>query len=337
MTANVEELRARSAGGYASGWLRDESVAAALEKINDAIAALLAPGPLSASEGVFDVVFVAGKRMRAALLLLSTTFGDRMNDDAVRLAAAVELLHAGSLYHDDIIDRSSRRRGVVSANARFGDQAAALVGTYLFAQATREVLRHGPTVHRLTAHAAAQLYAGQLSEVETAYDTGLDEDVYLDTLKKKTAALVALPCLLGALLGGLSARLTRCLGDYGRSLGVAFQLADDVLDLVGDPDATGKAVGTDLVAGVYSLPVRLSLGDAAVGADLKRLLSRRTLATEDVVTALELVRRGPGVPATRARAREYGELAAAAAGELPRGAARQSLLDLTRFAVERAG
>lgn len=277
-----------------------------------------------------------GKRLRPALLFLAARFGTFEAGRLQPAAAALEILHVASLYHDDVMDRAPQRRRGSSTNARWGNLAATLAGTYLFSRATALLASLGDVPNRLASQAAVALCTGQLQEMENAYNVGLTEAEHLEILKRKTATLFELPCRLGAHLGSVPALYSNALTDYGRSLGIAFQLADDALDLTGRADQMGKATGTDLREGVYSLPVlRAVQRDDATGVALTDLLQRTRLSTAEVQDVLALVAASRTVAEVQELAREYVSRAQAAIRALPDNDAKRSLCRLSDYVLTR--
>ena len=277
-----------------------------------------------------------GKRLRPALVLLLGGSEAASGRELLEAAAGVELLHVASLYHDDIMDRAPARRGAPSANDRWGNARASVAGTYLFACATTLLAAAGETANRLAGDAVADVCAGQLQELESTYDMDLPVEECLLAVERKTAALFVLPCRLGATLGNVPPARAAAYERFGRHLGVAFQIADDTLDLAGDREALGKAVGTDLAEGVYSLPVLLAAAQRNGDAErLRSLLRRAWLSAEEIEDAIALVRSGPAVEEAQALAREEAARARAALQDVPQGPVRESLERLSEHAVAR--
>jgi heptaprenyl diphosphate synthase len=282
------------------------------------------------------LVGLGGKRLRPALVLLAGRFGEPAEERLLRAAAAVELLHVASLYHDDVIDRAPTRRGAASANARFGNGSATIGGTYLFSCATALLAGLGDAASRLASEASAEVCVGELQEIENAYNLELEVDEHLDILARKTATLFELPCRLGALLSGVQEAEAESLARYGRELGLAFQVADDALDLIGDASAMGKATRTDLRQGVYSLPVlRVLRHENGDGRRLADLLARLDISSSELDEAAEIVRAAGAVDAALDLARDHAGNARAALCELPPIPARMSMAGLVEFALAR--
>jgi heptaprenyl diphosphate synthase len=244
---------------------------------------------------------LGGKRIRPALVFVAHGPGCT-RPEVLRAAAAVELIHLASLYHDDIMDRGSLRRGSLSANAKWGNGPAMLTGTFLFlrAQALAEML--GAPARKLAATAAAELCLGQLRESENAYDTGLAPDVHLEVLALKTGALFRLALQLGALLGGRGRCETQALTTYARHFGLAFQLSDDLLDIESQAAKTGKDSLLDVRTGVYSLPWLLLLaGDDSGSQTVRHLFGKNRLTIDDAKQALDVLCASDAIGRARAR------------------------------------
>jgi len=207
-------------------------------------------------------VEAGGKRLRPALVVCSAlAIGGRnaVSERVIDAATAVELLHLASLYHDDVLDSAASRRGRPSANALWGNHAAVLGGDVLLAHAYRVAAGLGERELRRFAHTLAALCSGQIAECATHFDVRRELAQYDESIRGKTAALLATSCWLGASTAGASRPVTEALACFGMELGVTFQIVDDVLDLYGHGLQIGKPAGSDLRAGVFTLPVLLAL------------------------------------------------------------------------------
>jgi geranylgeranyl pyrophosphate synthase len=284
-----------------------------------------------------ELVTRRGKRLRAALVFLAGSYGRSAPDELVRAAVALELMHAASLVHDDVMDRARVRRGGASANARWGNGYATLTGTFLFARASALLAALGEAANRLAAAACVALVTGQLNEVDNAYNLDVTLTRRLEILRRKTATLFELPCRLGAHLTESDADRAEALAAYGEDLGLAFQLCDDALDVEGRPDVTGKPGGIDVREGVYSVPVVLALRrDDAPARELREILTRAQLGAGGVARAVELVRASGAASEVRALARARAKSATRRLTALPPGPARTSLAALADFAAARS-
>ena len=224
------------------------------------------------------VVAGGGKRLRPALTIAVADIGRVFDPHVVAAAVAVELVQVGSLVHDDIFDEAETRRGTPTINAVEGQNQALLAGTFLMARAAAEAATAGQQVASDVARTVALLCVGQATETQHLFDIDQEIDRYLFTIEAKTAALFACSCRVGALSAGLPTDHVASFGEFGRNFGMAFQLIDDVLDLIGDPERLGKPVGVDLRSGVLTMPALLELARPAAG-DLRRSCSVGSLPT----------------------------------------------------------
>lgn len=276
---------------------------------------------------------LGGKRLRPALLLLARGDGEA-DEVGLAAAAAIEVIHISSLHHDDVMDRGETRRGAQSVNRRWGNGAATLSGTLLYARAHTSLRAAGDEAVRLAAVATSRLCAGQLRESENAFNQALSIEEHFAALDEKTASLFELAVELGAMMGGRPRRESKALGRFARRLGRAFQLRDDMLDWSGSPGRLGKATRTDLHSGIYNLPVLLALAARDAGAvRLEALLQKRALSDGDAAEVSLLVE--PQLARVEDYVRAEAAAAIAALGPLPGGARRRSLERLVEFSVGR--
>jgi geranylgeranyl pyrophosphate synthase len=252
----------------------------------------------------------------------------------VTAGAAVELLHVGSLYHDDIMDSAATRRGAASVNALWGNTGAAIGGTHLLARAMALLAPLPRPVVAAVAEAVFAVCTGQLRETEHAFDLALGAQEHLEIIALKTATLFELPCRVGGQLADADAAQTEALRRYGRDLGIAFQLTDDLLDLVGDAGSLGKPTGTDLRQGVFSHAVLVAVQRRPHGP-LVELLRTADLTPDEAAQAVALLRDTGAVDATAEVARRYAARAARALAALPDRPARDRLRALADHVVAR--
>ena len=239
------------------------------------------------------LISAGGKRIRPTLTLCaayaSTWQGGEprpCSDDAVTGAVAVELVHLGSLYHDDVIDEAETRRGVPSVNARWNNIVAILAGDFLLARASSLAASLGADVAALLAATIGELCRGQVLELQHLFDVSRTEEVYESTIEGKTAALFATACRIGGMVSGVPEPTLDALTRFGLHLGMCFQVVDDILDLTATDEALGKPAGQDLLEGVYTLPVIYALRDTpALGAQLGHPLDPDELAEARRVAA----------------------------------------------------
>jgi len=264
------------------------------------------------------LVDAGGKRIRPGFALASAATGhseERPADqDVVMGAVSVELVHQGSLYHDDVMDQATTRRNVSSVNANWGNHRAILAGDFLLARASQIAAELGTEVAGLLAATIARLCEGQVQELEDEYNVDRSVDDYLKSITGKTASLLGTACRVGALTGGLPRADVEALTEFGHSYGMAFQIVDDILDVVATDEQLGKPSGNDLVEGNYTLPVLLALRTQA-GDELRSILGER-INGETTIRARELVSSGPGVEEALDLARSWADKAAGSLSSL---------------------
>ncbi len=282
--------------------------------MNNRLAATCSIGAPELTAPCLRVVGGGGKRLRPALTIAVADIGQVFDPRVVSAAAAVELVQIGSLVHDDIFDEAETRRGTPTINAIEGPNQALLAGTYLMARAAAEAAAAGQQVASDVAGTVALLCVGQTTETQHLFDIGQEIDRYLFTIEAKTAALFACSCRVGALCAALPDEHVNRFGEFGRTFGMAFQLIDDVLDLIGDPERLGKPVGTDMRSGVLTMPVLLELAQPS-GGDLRALLLRRHLA--DLAQASRLIVNSGRIDDVIEVARQYANEATAAIAQVP--------------------
>ena len=279
-----------------------------------------------------------GKRLRPALVLLSARLGDYDYGRAAPAAAAVEIIHAATLVHDDLIDHSPTRRGVETVVATEGDARAIVIGDYYFARAYREASKcRDDRVVGVLAEAVMSICEGELRQQNELFRYRPGRYRYLRRIRLKTASLLEAACRAGGMLGGLDDGAVEALGKYALNLGLAFQIADDLLDYMGEEQEVGKPVGHDLLEGSATLPLMLACEDPDVAGELNPLLPDKTpLKAEEVARIVELVRESAAAKLTRAEADAYAGRARRALRALPGGVARDSLEALTEYVVGRS-
>ena len=292
------------------------------------------------------LIDAGGKRFRPMLVALTGHLGDATRPELVDAAAIVELVHLATLYHDDVIDEAAARRGTPSANARWTNTVAILTGDFLFARASDLSAKLGVEVTRIMADTLARLCEGQIAEVQGSVGA-LPDDVpalpatrehYLEVIAGKTASLIETSCRYGAMLSGVDEAGVVAAAAYGFEVGMAFQLSDDLIDLVADPEVSGKIPGTDLREGVRTLPVLYALEAeaAAGGEELARLLDG-ALTDADVARALELLRSSDGLARARDEAQERVDAACAHLAVFGERKVVTALERLANYALDRLG
>ena len=283
------------------------------------------------------LIDAGGKRVRPALAITASLVLDEDPDVAlwavIRGGVAVELVHQGSLYHDDVMDDAETRRTVQSVNARWGNLEAILAGDYLLARASEIAADLGTEVAGLLAATIAALCEGQVREVRHAFDVDRSEEAYLASISGKTASLLATAARIGAIVADHSRDVVDAVTDFGHNYGMAFQVVDDLLDVTATDEELGKPSGNDLVEGTYTLPVIRALAGPA-GDDLRSLLGG-PIDSADRDRARELVRADGAISSTRETAVGYLADARVAIDRLPTNPAVGAMLTTCDLLVER--
>jgi octaprenyl-diphosphate synthase len=278
-----------------------------------------------------------GKLFRPTLLLLSSRVGLEPGPGAVTLAAVVELVHLATLVHDDAVDHSVLRRGLPTVNALWTHQVAVIMGDYLYSRGVSELTRLGNLdALAVLAHAANEMSIGEMRQL-TSYDAlDFSEDDYYRLIAAKTASLMSAACEMGALAGVPAYR--RTLASFGHNLGMAFQIADDLLDYTGSEAVTGKPSGHDLRERKVTLPLVGALARAteAEASEIRTLFTRVNPGEEDIERVIEIVAERGGLDYARQRAREFADRADASLAGLVDGPALDALRDSVSYAVDRS-
>ncbi|MFT4166722.1 MAG: polyprenyl synthetase family protein [Microlunatus sp.] len=293
------------------------------------------------TEAAQHVIAAGGKRFRPLLVVLASQLDPVTSpapvEDVIRAALVVELTHVASLYHDDVMDEARLRRGSASANARWGNTVAILVGDFLFARASEVVAELGTEYVRLQARTFARLVQGQIAETVGPGDSDPLEH-YLKVVADKTASLIATSALFGAKVAGADLAAQRALAAYGEEIGTVFQLSDDIIDITSDE--TGKTPGTDLREGIPTLPTLLFRRnvdpESAADVRLLQLLDSDLSEDADLAEALALLRVHPCIEQARAEVERRAERARSYLADLPPGRARDALDELCDTVVSRS-
>jgi len=289
------------------------------------------------TETSLHLIEAGGKRFRPLFTLLGAQMGPRPEaDEVITAAAVVELIHLATLYHDDVMDSATMRRGAESANSRWDNTVAILTGDFLFAHASRLVADLGPDAVRIIADTFAELVTGQMRETRGPRPGEDAVEHYLTVIAEKTGSLIATAGRYGGMFSGCPPQHVESLQQFGAIIGTAFQISDDVIDIASASDSSGKTPGTDLREGVHTLPMLYALQETGSEADRLRVLLARPITDDaEVDEALALLRSGPGL----VRAREVlGDRAAAANAELadlPAVPATEALASLTAYVIDR--
>lgn len=309
----------------------------AMRRVDEVIRERLASSVALVNQISQYIVGAGGKRIRPRLVLL---FADALGFEGPErheLAAIVEFIHTATLLHDDVVDESALRRGRATANAMFGNAASVLVGDFLYSRAFQMMVSvNRMRVLQVLADATNVIAEGEVLQLMNMHDPDLAIEDYLQVIRFKTAKLFEASARLGAVLGEAPPEVEEAAAEFGRSLGTAFQLIDDLLDYEGHTDELGKNVGDDLREGKPTLPLLLAMERA--GAD-DRALIRDAIEHGEVQRLpqiLEIVRRTGALEATRSAAAQQAERARSLLALLPAGAAREALLELCVRSVHRS-
>ena len=282
------------------------------------------------------IIGSGGKRLRPALLLLAAGATAYRGASQYELAAVVEFIHTATLLHDDVVDDSSLRRGQRTANAEFGNAASVLVGDFLYSRAFQMMVTvNDMRVMEVLAEATNTIAEGEVLQLLNVHNADVDEEAYLEVIRRKTAKLFEAAARLGAILGRAPRDIEEGFAAYGAHLGTAFQLIDDVLDYSGDLAEIGKNLGDDLNEGKPTLPLIYAMKN---GSADERALARAAVESggrEGFAEILHIIRASGALDYARSQAGREAEVARASIARLPHSPYKQSLLDLSAFAVGR--
>src|SRR5918912_2647878 len=266
-----------------------------IARVEDLLSVVTERAPKELVAPTLEALTAGGKRLRPILLVLSAEMGEPEWEVLLAASVAVEILHTATLIHDDVVDKAESRRGKPTTVTAHGRETAVATGDYLLAEAFYGLAEIGnPRLVRVFAEAATGMSAGELEQYRSS-GTPVGVEAYVDHIRMKTAGLFRAACVAGGALGGLSLRQIDALATYGQALGLAFQVSDDVMDLVGEPGLMGKSIGTDLAEGTVTLPVIFALekGDGAV---IRRVLETPNPAPELLEAGIGA---GPGAGAVK--------------------------------------
>lgn len=277
-----------------------------------------------------------GKLFRPTLLLLSSEVAEKPEEKAVTLAAALELIHLATLVHDDAVDHSALRRGMPTVNALFSHQISVIMGDFLYSTALTHLVAVGDlqALQALT-RASTEMTLGEMRQLGVTDPLRFTEREYYDLIRSKTASLMRTACELGALSG--ARRYSEPLGNFGENLGMAFQIADDLLDYREEMETTGKPKGLDLREHKVTLPLIFALREMSAESrrQVERLFASEAVTDADIASVVQIVEENGGFDYARERGDEYAEKAHDALGDLPDTVARRSLAGSISYVMER--
>jgi octaprenyl-diphosphate synthase len=310
-----------------------------MQRVNDVIIERMQSPVALIPQLAGHIVAAGGKRLRPLLTLASARMCGYEGTRHLGLAASVEFIHTATLLHDDVVDESQLRRGLDTANSVWGNQASVLVGDFLFSRAFQLMVADGSMrTLKILSDASAVISEGEVHQLITTNDTDTNEAAYLDVIEGKTAALFSAACQVGAVVADRTDAEEDALRRFGKGLGMAFQLVDDVLDYSAQQEALGKTVGDDFREGKITLPVVLAFerADAEEKAFWRRCLEEMDQREGDLAHAMALLQKHDCLNDSLERAREYGRDAREAMGIFADGPINQALVDALDFAIERA-
>jgi heptaprenyl diphosphate synthase len=331
----IEELRA-SVGLQIADEQLLRTLARGLSDVENLLRETVRSDVKAVHDAASHLVEAGGKRFRPLFTLLSAQFGEQgKGEQVVVAAAAVELVHLATLYHDDVMDEATMRRGAESVNARWDNTIAILTGDFLFAHASRLVADLGTDAARIIAETFGELVTGQMRE--TVGPVSGEDPVrhYLSVIAQKTGSLIATSGRFGGMMSGAPAEYIDALRRFGDIIGTAFQISDDILDIASASDELGKAQGTDLREGVRTLPMLYALADDSTDPRLIELLSGPIKDDAGVAEALELLRSSAGLERARVTLADYARRARAELASLPASPARDACESVADYLVAR--
>lgn len=287
-------------------------------------------------DAALDTLNAGGKRLRPALVLIAGQIGDYDLDRLVPAAAGVELIHMASLVHDDVLDGATTRRGVPTINSQRGTTAAVTTGDFLFAQAFVLFSKlDNAMANKAACQAALALSLGELQQMKTTGNCNQNVDDYLDKIYKKTAALFVASCEIGSFLAHASPEETALLAEYGKNLGMAFQIYDDILDLEGSEEKLGKPIGIDLKDGTVTLPILYALEETNQDLRICAVIDDNDPKQEEIEAAIDLILSTNAMERTKTEARKYTEEAIKTAQKIESREVRDDLAAIGEFVVAR--
>lgn len=314
------------------------AVADDLKAIEKALAENLNPHFDLVSQVAGHILFAGGKRLRPLLMVLCARLCGYSGNQAARYSTIFEYLHAATLLHDDLVDDADMRRGRLVANQRWDNPTAVLTGDFLLARGLSIAADTGLcTVIRTIAQITEYMSQGEIRQLEKKGDITLTEDAYLDVIRCKTAVLFQGACRTGALVAGAGTDTVQALTDFGYHLGVAFQMADDLLDYTQDFRSLGKHAGADLREGKLTLPLIHAMARASESdrQQVVAILGNPDFTGDEFVSLVDMLNRYGGIAYTQAQASEHIQAAQAMLNPFENGSAREILMDIADYALVR--
>lgn len=312
------------------------AIADDLRHVETAIEAALATQDSMLGEVSTHLLRAGGKRIRPALVLLTSKFPGAQLDRAVAVAVAVELIHMATLVHDDVVDKASVRRGMPTVNAKWSNQVSVLTGDYLFAKAFSMLAQTGNTrIVQIMADVVFELSRGELAQLASYFDMEQSEEQYYQRIAQKTGYLIAECCRLGGVVADAEERQIQALYNYGMGVGLSFQIADDLLDFHGSATKVGKPVAGDLKTGILTLPVIHAMKHSPHAAELRAMIATKEISDADIVRVKEILEEAGSFAYAREKADFHLASAVAELEHLPELSTRMGLQVLADFVINR--
>jgi heptaprenyl diphosphate synthase len=297
------------------------------ERVEAALLAAVRTRDAYLTELASHLIVAGGKRLRPVMTIAAAQVGGKakVSEEVIQGAIACELVHLGSLYHDDVMDESTMRRGVDTVNAKWGNLQAIVAGDFLLARASGIAASLGNEIAGLLARTIAELCEGQIEELQHTYSVARTVPSYLVSIEGKTASLFATSARIGALVAGHDADVVDALTNYGTAFGMVFQIVDDILDVIATDAELGKRAGHDMEEGVYTLPVLLTLAQQSSDSDELRSFLGKPLSQTERERALVIVRAHEGIQSAIDSANNYVHMAETECDRMPQGVATDAL------------
>ncbi|WP_425060542.1 polyprenyl synthetase family protein [Sporomusa carbonis] len=277
-----------------------------LEAVEKALCSIIQSPVDLVNDITVHLVQAGGKRLRPALYLLCARGGSPNTTEILPMAVAIELIHMATLVHDDVIDNAATRRGRPTANARWGNHSSVLAGDYLWAKAFSLLTDNTDNkMLKILTNVICTMCEGEIVQLKEAFNPDQDEADYRLRVAQKTAGFIAASCELGAIAGGMDEGDAVQVREYGYSIGMAFQITDDILDITASAEQLGKPVGNDLRQGIVTLPVIYALKNSPRGGELRSIIEKQFMSDDDVKRGLEIIHQTKAVEYSYAQVNKY--------------------------------
>ncbi|AFQ43219.1 polyprenyl synthetase family protein [Desulfosporosinus meridiei] len=303
-----------------------------LQRVEKELTKFVETGYPILQDSAIHLLAAGGKRLRPAFTLLAGKFYGYPLEKLMPVAMALELIHMSSLVHDDVVDASMTRRGRATVKAKWGNIVSVETGDYLLAKSLMLISQiDNPEVSRILAEISVEMCQGEIQQIKCTFDVEQTLKQYYYRIKRKTALLISACCRLGALVSGAPKRQVWALGAYGHSLGMAFQIVDDVLDITAKPSEFGKPIGGDLRQGIMTLPMILALKSSPQSSELRELLRKKDKTEEEVWETISLIKSSGAIDQSMQLVDIYIEKAKKHLLDLPKIPTRKALEELAEF------